>query len=359
MPLGATVLVDEMEKDPRRRFKLLSVVPGSAEKRKEGGFNGRYSADGIHWVPFSGNPILPVGTENVHLIRDPRSGKYIAYLRPYWLKHDPKSVEEKRIGAVTTSDDLYYWSEMKIVLTPDSVDDAWVQAPPQRTEFYAMHGFPYGHSYLGIIPLFRIERHIDPKVLTSGQSEHDGPMEGQLITSRDGLTWRRMAQRNPVIPSGSSFDKSVFSTTTMPLVVDDEIWLYYTGINGGHGTPMPPKEITICLAKWRLDGFVSLVADEAPGIVETATIYSKGGKLEINADSSRGRIAVELVNDAGQAIEGYSVAETVDVKADNVRQHVRWRMHDRMPAGRSVRLRFRLERASLYSYTVLADDLSQ
>lgn len=342
---GGAVVIDEIEPDPAKRYKALASEPISV-----GGFSGYYSADGIHWTQYGRERLLTVGSELGHLMRDPATKKYFAYVRPFPPKHYPKNTHQKRLGAVVTSDDFIHWSEMKVVLEPDAVDDAWVTKPEQRTEFYAMNGFAYGRSYLGIIPIFRIER--IRETVRPGESKYDGPMEGQLITSRDGLAWQRMAERNPVIPSGAGFDQSIMNVAVSPIVVGDEIWEYYTAINTTHGGTIPPKRISIGLAKWRLDGFVSLDAGTSPGLVETTPILNRTGRLEINANAAGGSVFVEVVDAGGRVVPGYGAGEATVLAADQLRHPVRWKNQAALPASGAFRLRFHLQKASLFSYTI-------
>jgi len=342
---GGNVLVDELEPDPAKRYKALL-----AEPIRVGGFSGYYSADGIHWNQYGNDRLFTVGSEIGYVIRDPATRKYFAYIRPFIPRHFPRSVQQKRLGAVLTSDDFIRWSEMKVVLTPDRIDDAWVTSPEQRTEFYGMNGFAYGRSYLGIVPLFRIVGIIEK--LHPNQSRYDGPMEGQLITSRDGLAWSRMENRSPIIPSGTDFDVSIMHVATAPLIVDDEIWHYYTAIDGTHGAI--EKRITIALARWRLDGFVSLDAGAEEGVVETVMMHPRAAyALEINADASRGTMVVEVVDAAGKVVPGYSGADAIPVNEDNIRRYVRWAEQPFLP-DQPFRLRFRFVNASLFSYTLKA-----
>jgi hypothetical protein len=344
---GGAVVIDTIEPDPARRYKALVN-----ESIQVGGFSGYYSADGMHWTRYGSDRLLTVGSELGHVMRDPATRKYFAYLRPYPPKHFPKNEREKRLGAVVTSEDFVHWSEMRVVLTPDATDDAWVTQPEQRTEFYAMNGFAYGQSYLGIVPVFRITGiHATNQ---PGQSRYDGPMEAQLITSRDGLAWSRMRERDPVIPGGVDFDRSIMNVAVAPIIVGDEVWHYYTAINATHGAPIPPKRITIGLAKWRLDGFVALEAGPEEGVVETTVLRGEGGRLVVNADCSRGRLVVEVLDEAGTALPAYSSADCTPVVTDGVRQGLRWKERNEVPGDRPIRLRFKFHQARLFSYTLPA-----
>lgn len=342
---GGAIVIDEIEPDPAKRYKALCN-----ESIQVGGFAGYHSADGIHWTRYGPERIITVGSELGHVMRDPATRKYFAYVRPYPPKHFPRSEREKRLGAVLTSDDFVAWSEMKVVLTPDATDDAWVTRPEQRTEFYAMNGFAYGRSYLGIVPVFRITQiHASN---TPGQSRYDGPMEGQLITSRDGLAWSRMRERDPILPGGPDFDRSIMNVAVAPVVVGDEVWHYYTAINATHGAPIPPKRITIGLAKWRLDRFVALDAGAEEAVVETALLAGRGGPLEVNADLARGRLTVEVLKATGAVRPGFSAAECTVLTGDDLRHRVRWNERDAVPRDEGVRLRFRFRHGSLFSYTL-------
>ena len=69
----------------------------------------------------------------------------------------------------------------------------------------------------------------------------------------------------------------------------NELWLYYTAITTTHGGYAPKKKIASALAKWRLDGLVSLGADQAGGVVETVPLCCAGDRLVVNADAAGDR----------------------------------------------------------------------
>jgi hypothetical protein len=354
---GGGVLFDPIDPDPAKRYKALL-----AEPIRVGGLSGYYSADGLHWKRYGDDRLVTAGSEIAMVLRDPKTRQYFAYIRPYPPKHFPVNNKQKRLGAVIRSDDFLHWSDLKVVLEPDAIDDAWVAEPDQRTEFYSMKGFAYGGSYLGIVPVFRIEKMIEK--ITPGQSRYDGPMHGQLITSRDGIDWSRMANRSPVLPggrdSGTKFDVSIMDVASAPLVVDDELWLYYTAIDGTHGTPTPAKRITIALARWRLDGFVSLDAGAKQGTVETTNLppLQHPAELLINArtksdhsEKAPGFVCVEVEDENGHVLPGYGREDCAPLQGDSLRHRVRWKDHASLPAETVYRLRFVYRDASLFSYT--------
>ena len=70
------------QKNPARRYKGLGYARSA---NGETGICLYFSADGIHWKEYEGNPVM-VGTGDTHTVLgwDPARGKYVAYLRPGW-----------------------------------------------------------------------------------------------------------------------------------------------------------------------------------------------------------------------------------------------------------------------------------
>ena len=117
-----------------------------------------------------------------------------------------------------------------------------------------------------------------------------------------------------------------------------------------HGGPMPPKTISIGLAKWRLDGLVSLDAGHFDGMVETVPLQLSGEQLEVNVDAGAGSLAVEVLSAAGEPLPGFAREDCQTIDTDGVREAVRWSGDARLPVGQPLRLRFHLQDARLYSF---------
>ncbi len=337
------VIIDPQAAEPDKTYKALDNTGHHS-------FNGFYSADGLQWHAYDKSPLVPYGSEISNGARDPKTGLYYVYIRPYLPKFFPKDNKEKRLVAVITSPDFVNWSEPKIIVEPDRVDDAWVNDEVQRTEFYGMSGFPYGSQYLGLLPVFRIttiQEKTEPLM-----SRYEGPIDAQLVFGRDGLTWHRTADRTAVIPNGPyAYDAGcIMNVSSAPVIYDDEIYYYYTALSTTHGGKVPEKVASIALAKWRLDGFVSLDAVQK-GTLETTTWRSGGGSLIVNANAADGRITVALLDPAtGSPLPGYSARDCQSITTDSVRHHVRWSSNQALPSNRPFRIRFELEHASIYSY---------
>jgi hypothetical protein len=337
-----SVLLDRKDPDPQRRYKML----GYGKSGGTSGYCAATSPDGFHWTGLPGNPVLPHG-DTITLAYDSARGDYLAFhKRPGQERGYPR-----RMVYLATSRDFQAWSTPQLVLAPDEQDDAWANAPEQRTEFYNMSAFEYGGQFLGLVTVFKKTRRLAQT--SPGQSPDDGPIDVQLVHSRDGRHWQRCEDRRPVIPNGPyPYDAGcILGVSNTPVFAGDEVWLYYTAITTTHGGALPEKKITVARAAWPRDRFVSLEA-EAEGQIETASFIPSGNRLRVNAAAPAGSIAVEVLGDDCQVMAGYSAGECRPLVGDSLDHDVQWKEHETLPAGRLVRLRFYLQRASLFSFTV-------
>ncbi len=336
-----SLVYDQRESDPAKRYKLLGY---------SGSYRAAYSHDGLHWKMYPKNPVL-AGGDNCSLAQDPKSGEFLAFHRIYHTYRGHK----RRLVYLATSRDMQQWTEPKLVMAADEIDDQQTQAEGGLwSEFYNMSVFPYAGQWLGLITHFRYSGL--PEKEGPQQSKHDGPIDVQLVHSRDGRTWHRLKDRSPVIPNGPyPYDAGcILGVANGPVSVDDQLWLYYTAITTTHGGCLPEKQITVARAAWRRDGFVSLDASQKPGIVETVLLKPIGNRLTINADAAKGRITVEVLDAQGQPAPGYSRGDCLELTGDSLRHEVSWKEHSTLPPG-AIRLRFHFENTHLYSYRIDAE----
>jgi hypothetical protein len=87
-------------------------------------------------------------------------------------------------------------------------------------------------------------------------------------------------------------------------------------------------------------------------MVETHEFVPAGKTLFVNADVKGGRLMVEVLDAAGNVVEGYDKESSVIEKQDGVKLQVRWKQTGGLPAGAAIRLRFHLENGDLYSYVI-------
>jgi len=340
-----SVLFDTWETDPKKRYKMLGY---SHKKEKDfRGYCAAYSGDGLHWILYPKNPVLPHG-DTCTLCALAATREYLAFHKIYreWQGH------KRRLVYLAVSKDMQHWSEPQLVMAPDEIDDEQtVSEGGLWSEFYNMSAFPYAGQFLGLITHFRYKG--APKTKGRTQSPHDGPIDVQLVHSRDGKTWHRCEDRSPVIPNGPyAYDAGcILGVGNGPVIMGDEMWIYYTGITTTHGGYVPEKRITIARGVWRVDGLVSLYAGDASGWVETTPLDPKGDTLTVNADGSKGELRVALLDEDGNALPSYEVEDCIPVTTDSVRHRVHWKSSAHLPEGKPFRIRFYIRSADLYSYS--------
>ena len=302
-------------------------------------------------------------------------------------------------------------STVEVVIVPDEKDDElatqWLRQNKDaygltepikaRAHYNGMCVFPYESVYIGFpVKLSAIADH--PKY----KDELIRPSGIELAFSRDLRQWTKFPTW--VVPYGPTgqWDHNQLLPANKPIIVGNEVWLYYGGhsydLQGemwgfyGLSTEPHPKgdwvayhdmydkkmmwnadyrdppeaakriqavaegkaqpQSGIGIAKWRLDGFVSLDADELGGTLVTKSLIFSGTQLRINADASGGSIGVEIQDGSGKPIEGYTLEDCHPLTTDAVHHIVTWRGKDDLGqlAGYDLKLRFILKNATLYAF---------
>ena len=186
----------------------------------------------------------------------------------------------------------------------------------------------------------------------------------ELASSRDLHCWDRVADRAPFMePSpvgdGSRYDTGQIGTTNGVVRRNDELWFYYMGMKY-RNLPMAATlnhgyldACAICMARLRLDGFVSLKGGMEWGWVLTKPVKVDGSELRVNVDSWRGKVLAEIL-DAGNhsPLAGYAADNCIATVIDNTDEPIRWKeRHDLSELlGKTVRIRFSVWQAEFYSF---------
>ncbi|MBI3921580.1 MAG: hypothetical protein HY318_09205 [Armatimonadetes bacterium] len=362
--VNGSVLIDP-HGPPEQRYKLLfSKFP------PEGQFDiyVATSADGIHWnEPKS--PVLRGGPDTQHTaFWDTRLNKYVVFLRvsaPTTVGGDPASVWATRImrpgravGRIDLDDILAPWPAEKIqmVLAGDELDpedsDIYTHPPyqyPFAADAYLMFPLTYQHFRAGETPV-----------------GNDGVNDTQLAVSRDGIHWMR-SDRRPYVPRGlpGEPDCGMTQTTCYMFRKGNYLYHYYAGWPYTHGgfRRLTPEERADPAISWgrqhyglliqRLDGFMSADAPYTGGWLVTPPVVFDGNRLELNIDvAAMGLARVEIQDEQGKPIPGYSLEECDRILFNDVAYTVKWRGKSEVSsvAGKPVRLKFFLRSAKLYAF---------
>lgn len=337
-------ILDERESDPAKRFKAVGSAKGK-------GYCAAYSADGVNWTLYPKNPILK-SSDTITLSQDPVTGEYLAFHK---VNNDPR-VKGRQVF-LSVSRDMQNWSDPVPVMVTDALDHVEARRLPGGThsEFYNMSAFPYGNQWLGMVTHFRRTGEPRVKKYDSGghrQSFSDGPIDVQLVHSRDGRHWKRCSDRSPVIALGPyAYDSgSILGLCNSPVISGDEVWMYYTAMTTTHGGALPEKEMSIARASWRTDGFVSMRADDEEGVIQTHPLIPEGDTLFVNSNVAAGTLTIEVLDAQGRELKGYG-KYTIS-KKDGLKIPVVWNNSQKLPVGEPIKFRFRLKKGDLFSYTI-------
>ena len=354
---GAGVIVDPVESDPQRRFKMMYLAQPTLKSASLSSCIA-YSADGIHWTSDPNNPVVPYSDTQIAPYWDAQLRRYVAYLR-----FGPPNV--RNISRIE-SEDFVHWSPKVTVIKKNSLDR------PFATELYTMSAIPYGGVYVGLLNTYHGET---IKPIPPDRRWMDR-VDVQLVFSRNGVTWQRVLQDGAItaedlrderdwkqaaeqatfIPYGEEpkdWDWGQIYPYHAPLVVGDEIRFYYSGISARHWDSYHNEtpEFGVGLATLRLDGFVS-VETEGEGTLTTRPLVFLGDTLLVNANAERGSIVVEALDLEGQPIEGFTAADCAPIMTDGVRHVVTWKGNPdcHLLQARPIKLRFHLNAARLYAF---------
>jgi hypothetical protein len=115
----------------------------------------------------------------------------------------------------------------------------------------------------------------------------------------------------------------------------------------------PGTDGAICRLEQRLDGFVSADAAFEGGEFTTPPLRFAGSKLVLNINASAmGTCKVEILDEQGNVLPGYSLADCDEIGGNHIEKTVSWKGKSGLPplAGRAVRLRFVMRACKLFAF---------
>ncbi|MSR60288.1 MAG: hypothetical protein EXS05_22050 [Planctomycetaceae bacterium] len=276
-----------------------------------------------------------------------------------WVKRNGRDI------ARYSSPDLISWSGPQTVL-PVAADES--RTPEDWVEYMDLWGHRVGGrntgAWLGQLWIFHSDRS-DPQFETPHIKNvwRKGTTEARLVISHDaGQTWKRVGDRQVWLPHHAEDDGyDRLPCLACPIRVGDELRFYYACWNGEHlafyrdGRPYYNNRMRNCSTAWatlRVDGYVSLDAQNQSGDLSTKPIRFDGTSLTVNLAAPRGALRAELQDESGKSLEGFTLADSLPVTGDGLSRPVRWQNNPDLKslAGRPVRLRFELKNGSLYSF---------
>ena len=293
------------------RFKALAGV------HKGGGLYAFVSGDGIRWQKLKDEPVITseafaFDSQNVSFWSESELC-YVCYFRTWKTPHG-----SLRTISRTTSEDFLNWSPA-VAMKPNLPGE----------HLYTSGTHPYfraGHIYIALPTRFMPNRGASTDIM--------------FMTSRGANKYERTCLEAFIRPG-----------------IDPSKWGNRSNYAALNVVPTGPDEMSIYVRErryvLRTDGFVSVHAGHNAGEILTKPIEISGQELEINySTSAAGDVRVEIQDLAGTPIPGYTLDDCPAVIGDEIQHVVAWKSGANVSslAGKSVRLRFVMRDADLYSF---------
>ena len=304
-----------LDENPRagkgRRYKALGGVhPG-------GGLYAWGSPDGLRWRKMKAGPVMQsedfaFDSQNVSFWSTVE-GRYVCYFRTWNTSHG-----RLRTISRSVSDDFVRWS------APQAMDP---NLPGEH--LYTSGTHPYcraPHIYLALPTRFVPERGSSTDIL--------------FMSSRAGATRYTRLFTEAFIRPG----------------LDEGRWGNRANYAAWRVVPTSPEELSIYVNDrrytLRTDGFVSLRGGARGGELLTPPLRFSGAELRLNYSTSAvGAVRAEVRDAGGKPLPGFGLRDGVPLVGDRIEGAVRWKGGRGLAAlaGRTVRLRFVVRDADLYS----------
>ena len=324
-----TVIRDPLEPDPQRRYKFVGYMNDADHNR---GYSVGFSPNGIDWT-CAPRVLLPRG-DRTAVGQDFVNGGFVMTSRGDNRGRDREAGHmTRRDIAISRSPDLLNWTPGVRVFEGDDDD-------PPGTEFYGMPLFMWGNQWIGFLEYY------DPL---------NEILNVQLTTSRDGDRWERACSRRTYFDVGSSDSWEstwVVFPPSPPIVVGDEMFLWYTGRPLAHRRP---EELTfsssIGLARAPRDRFAGLRAGPDGGELTTDWVEVGSPRLLLNIGAAAGSLTVAVTGDDATPIPGFDHADYDSGIKNGVDVEATWNGRNLVSlVDRRVRLHIKITYATLYAY---------
>ena len=344
------------------------------------------SPDGIHWTPMSDKPVITNGSfDSMNLgYWDAVRGQYRAYWRYFSAgettdeKWEPAGIRAIRTSVSKdflnweTGFDLQYQDGHEIEMY-ENIIYPYHRAPHLKIGFPVRYvdragapstSDPSGADQADAARIAKWPRSLKALPDFKSRSERatlserfgTALTEGMLICSRDGVHFHRWEEGflRPGIERPGTWNYGhqfiawhAVETPSSLKGAPNELSLYATE-GGWQGEGKTLRRYTL-----RLDGFVSAHASAKGGILLTRPLEYHGDRLSLNfSTSAAGSVRVELQDERGKPISGFSLADCDELFGDTVERTVSWQGKTDVTsaAGKTVRLKFELRDADVYAF---------
>ncbi|WP_417732428.1 hypothetical protein [Rosistilla oblonga] len=322
---------------PDARFKALGGVkmPGKNWQYGDtpGGLYAFASADGIHWRKLQKEPVITKGAFDSQNLAfwDAARNRYACFSRIFSVEDQLRAIQSSH------SQDFLKWST--------GVPHRYAEDAPKE-HFYTSATIPCPtapHLFLSFPKRFQPARRKIPEHSVKGVSDTI------FMSSRDGVHWDRpflQAWARPGLDPKNWTDRSNMVAYGIYDGGDGE-WSLYISEHYRHADHRI-RRLTV-----RQQGFASAhVGGGEHGEFTTHPIQFDGDSLQLNyASSAAGSIQIEIQDEKGQPIPGFTMQEMPELFGDELAATATWNSGSDLSAlrGKTIRLRVKMIDADLYA----------
>ncbi len=309
---------------------------------------------------------------------------------PHDAIYDNMHMTRRCLGVMWTSDGMHW--ERRLIAVPDDQD-------PPGAQLYMISLFAEAQESVSGRPALAWEGHRFNVAIDGGQvylgatwvfDAKAGRIWSEALWTRDLIHWQRFAARRKLIENGQpgSYNYGMVLVREIYHQFGDEWWFPYVAANTVHHdytglgktltlaqlqTKYPSRAEVPGFTNWeeywehcKSTRHLPAVA-RAPrgrvcyaeaiaerGELTTVPVRLEGRALKLNAAVAEGgSLRVEVLDQAGKPIAGFDRQACLPIVGDALAHKVMWKGDDAGQfEGQTVRLRFLIEKAKLYSFAV-------
>ena len=307
------------------RYKAIAC-PGCLDNN----IAGLVSSDGINWT-MKHNPMIKGKQFDSHniLLWDQARKQYVIYARGWTNPHG-------RFIRRSVSTDFKNWSKFEFINVGKS-------APEQLYK----NGATCYYRRPDLVLMFP-KRFVEDRVGVRVPGATSGLSDIVFMFSYDGLSFDRRHMEAFIRPGrdrNNWHDRAIYAGTTLVPTGKGEMSFYLM-----ENYKCPTVHVRRMVL--REDGFVALHAGYPGGEMTTRPMTFTGGALLLNyATSAAGSILVEVQDESGKPIPGFTQTDAVEIYGDELDCKVAWKGNPDLGklSRKPVRLRFVMKDADLFS----------
>ena len=334
---GDLVYYDTEDVPEDEKFKMLFTrVQYEGDKVKDVGIYAGFSKDGLHWN-YIGR-VFGGGDSFIGIVFD--NGKYYAFLK----SQDPKHLVRRTIVRYE-SVDFRHWEN------PTFIFNGSMNDKPDMDHYTSpVFRWPGVSNAFVMMPtvFFRTQDFTNPII----------------AFSRDLNTWTVPLKNGTMITSEDmGGNKSIYANAGYIIKDNKAIHTFSSAFTGHNGYTCDPLYQTekgthsTYRMIFREDGYTSLHADSHGGF--TTIPFFVGEGIELNAQIGlKGFIKIALTDiEKNEPYEGFSFEDCHLEKIDDIHYKVTFaKGYDELPKDKKVRLKVKLFRSDIYSYSFVNID---